>query len=111
MSASQNPIIDRLTNIIDGINMLMRSHIKQKDLARLRKIRSIYHELLDKSIEKMIEENTPGFLNAVKELDEACKNVDDAIQNINMVSATIDKVVCAAKAVDTIFKLGINLIR
>lgn len=100
-------------NISDTVNELNKLLIKTTDPEeeeKLRKLRGIYFALWEEVIKQEIDSKTQEFKEAIDSLRAARDAAIQAKENLEKIAEAIDKAVAAAKAVDSIVKLGIDLL-
>ncbi|GBC60417.1 hypothetical protein DENIS_1369 [Desulfonema ishimotonii] len=101
------------SSISDTVNDINKLLIRTRDPEhekRLRRLRRIYFALWEEVIRQEIASNTHEFKEAIEALEEADAAVEAAKQDMENIVKAINKSVSAAKAVDKVVKLGIDLI-
>jgi hypothetical protein len=101
------------SNVSDAVNELNKLLLKTKDSEekkKIRKVRRIYFALYEEVIKQEIKSNTHEFEEAIDSLQVARDAAVEAKKDINKIAEAINKAVIAAKAVDKIVKIGINLL-
>jgi hypothetical protein len=101
------------SGISDTVNVLNKFLLKTLDPAeesRLRKLRRIYFALWEEVIKQEIDNRSSDFKDALEALSIAEKYLEKAKSDIAEIADAINKAVIAAKAVDKIVKLGIDLL-
>ncbi len=99
-------------SIADAINELNKLLLKTSDPGeqkKIRKLRKIYIALFEEVIKQEIKRGTQEFKEAIEALDNARKEAIEAKKNIDKIAEAIKKAVAAAKAVDRIVNVGIDL--
>jgi len=100
------------SGISDTVNELNKLLIKTRDSeeeAKIRKLRRIYFALWEEVIKQDIDKRTMEFKDATEALLIAEQYIEKAKSNIGEIADAINKAVVAAKAIDKIVKLGIDL--
>lgn len=99
-----------LVNLLNEFNKLLVLTNNDDEEAKIRKNRRILFVLLEEVVKQEIDANTTEFREAISALREARQKVEDAKADIGKIVDAIRFVVLAAKAVDTIVRVGIGLI-
>jgi hypothetical protein len=99
-----------LSETLNELNKLLRITSDSDEETKLRKLRRIYFSLFEQVILQEIDKNTIEYKDALESLELAHKTIEDAKADIERVADAINKAVIAAKAVDKIVKLGIDLL-
>ena len=100
-------------NISDTVNELNKLLVKTTDPEeeqKIRKLRRIYFALWEEVIKQEIDSKTQEFKEAIDSLKVAHDAAVQAKKDIEKVAEAINRAVSAAKAVDRIVKLGIDLL-
>jgi hypothetical protein len=100
-------------NISDTVNELNKLLLKTTDPEeeeRLRKLRRIYFALWEEVIKQEIDNRTHEFKEAIDSLKVAHDAAVQAKEDLQKISEAINRAEAAAKAVDRIVKLGIELL-
>ena len=100
-------------NISDAVNELNKLLVKTTDPEeeqKIRKLRRIYFALWEEVIKQEIDSKTQEFKEAIDSLKVAHDAAVQAKKDIEKVAEAINRAVSAAKAVDRIVKLGIDLL-
>lgn len=100
-------------NISDTVNELNKLLLKTTDPeeeGKLRNLRRIYFALWEEVIKQEIDSKTGEFREAIDSLKVARDAAIKAKEDLEKIAEAIDKAVAAAKAVDRIVKLGIDLL-
>ena len=101
------------TNISDAVNelnKLLRQTRDPEEESKLRRLRRFYFALWEEVIKQEIDSSTPDFKDAIEELGLAHKAALAAKEDVQKVADAINRAVSAAKAVDKVVKLGIDLL-
>jgi len=99
-----------ISDIIREINKLLRHTRDLEYESSLRKIRRIYFALLEKITKQEIDSQTHEFKDAIKSLAIARSTIEEAIKDITKTADTINKLESAAKVIDKVAKVGVNLL-
>jgi len=100
-------------NISDTVNELNKLLLKTTDPeeeGKIRKLRRIYFALWEEVIKQEIDSRTHEFKEAIDSLKVAHDAAVQAKEDIAKIAEAINRAVSAAKAVDRIVKLGIDLL-
>lgn len=103
-------IRQNLVNLINELNKLLILTTDPEEEEKIRRARRVSLSLLEEVIKQEIKSNTREFREAISSLKEAQDAVETAKQDVKKISDAINRTVLAAKAVDKIVKLGINLL-
>lgn len=98
-----------ISDTVNELNKLLRETTDPEEEQKIRKLRRIYFALWEEVIEQEIDSRTPEFKEAIDSLKIARDAAIEAKEDIQKVAEAIDRAVSAAKAVDRIVKLGIDL--
>jgi len=98
-----------ISDTVNELNKLLREITDPGEEQKIRKLRRIYFALWEEVIEQEIDSRTPEFKEAIDSLKIARDAAIEAKEDIQKVAEAIDRAVSAAKAVDRIVKLGIDL--
>jgi hypothetical protein len=98
-----------ISDTVNELNKLLRETTDAEEEQKIRKLRRIYFALWEEVIEQEIDSRTPEFKEAIDSLKIARDAAIEAKEDIQKVAEAIDRAVSAAKAVDRIVKLGIDL--
>ncbi len=98
-----------LSDAVNELNKLLRTTNDVDLEARIRRLRRIYFALWEEVIRQDIDNDTHEFKGAIDQLAAAQKTASDAKNNVENVAKAINAAVSAAKAVDQVVKLGIDL--
>jgi hypothetical protein len=98
-----------ISDTVNELNKLLRETTDPEEEQKIRKLRRIYFALWEEVIEQEIDSRTPEFKEAIDSLKIARDAAIEAKEDIQKVAEAIDQAVSAAKAVDRIVKLGIDL--
>lgn len=99
-----------ISDTVNVLNKLLLKTLDPQEEAIIRKLRRIYFALWEEVIKQEINNKTPAFKDAVEALTIAEQYLEKAQSDIEEIADAINKAVLAAKAVDNIVKLGINLL-
>ena len=100
-------------NISDTVNELNKLLLKTTDPeeeGKIGKLRRIYFSLWEEVIKQDIDSRTHEFKEAIDSLKVAHDAAVQAKEDIAKIAEAINRAVSAAKAVDRIVKLGIDLL-
>lgn len=95
---------------VNELNKLLRKTTDAEEEQRIRKLRRIYFALWEEVIEQEIDSRTPEFEQAIDSLKLARDAAVEAKEDLEKIPEAINRAVAAAKAVDKIVKLGIDLL-
>ena len=96
----------------DAINELNKLLLKTSDPVeekKIRKLRRIYFALFEEVIKQEIKRGTQEFKEAIDALEIARKEAVEAKKDIAKIAEAIKKAAAAAKAVDRIVNVGIDI--
>lgn len=99
-----------ISDTVNVLNKLLLNTLDPEEEARIRKLRRIYFSLWEEVIKQDINNKTSEFKDAVEALSIAEQYLEKAKTDIEEVAESINKAVLAAKAVDKVIKLGIDLL-
>jgi hypothetical protein len=99
-----------ISDAVNELNKLLLVTQDPEEESRIRRLRRIYFALWEEVIQQIIDNRTAQFKDAIEQLTAATKAAVDAQADIKKVSEAINKAVSAAKAVDKVVKLGIELL-
>lgn len=99
-----------LVDTINELNKLLHEAISEEEKNQIRKKRRLYFTLLEEVIDQEIPASTDGFDDAIAALQDATKKAKEAKNDLSKVAGTIQKVADAAKQVEKIVKIGIEII-
>lgn len=99
----------RISDTVNELNKLLKKTTDPEEEEKLRKLRGIYFALWEEVIKQEIDSGTRAFKEAIDSLKVAYDAAVKAKEDLQKVAEAIDRAVSAAKAVDRIVKLGINL--
>jgi hypothetical protein len=100
-------------NISDTVNELNKLLLKTTDPEeeqKIRKLRRIYFSLWEEVIKQEIDSRTHEFKEAIDSLKVAHDAAVQAKEDLQKIPEAIDRAVSAAKAIDRIVKLGIDIL-
>ncbi len=100
----------KISDTVNNLNKLLRMTTDTELEARLRKLRRIYFALWEEVIEQILDNNTSEFKDAIESLTLADKTIQEAFKDIAKTTNAINKLAAAARAVDKVVKLGIDLL-
>lgn len=98
-----------IADAINEVNKLLSKTSDPEEQKKIRKLRKIYFALFEEVIKKEIKRGTQEFKEAIDALEIARKEAVEAKKDIAKIAEAIKKAVAAAKAVDSIVKVGIDL--
>lgn len=99
-----------ISDTVNDLNKLLRNTTDTDSEAKLRKLRRIYFALWEEVIKQEIDNRTHEFKDAIESLKVADNTIEEALKDIAKTAESINKAVTAAKAVDKVVKLGIDLL-
>lgn len=99
-----------ISDTVNELNKLLLKTLNPEEEAHLRKLRRIYFALWEEVIKQTIDNRTFEYKDALEALSIAENSLEKAKSDIEGIADAINKAVLAAKAVDKIVKLGINLL-
>lgn len=99
-----------ISDTVNDLNKLLRRTTDTELEARLRKLRRIFFALWEEVIKQEIDNRTHEFKDAIESLTAAKTTAEEAIKDIAKTADAINKAVAAAKTVDKVVKLGIDLL-
>jgi len=98
-----------ISDTVNELNKLLKETTDPEEEEKLRKLRGIYFKLWEEVIKQEIDNATQEFKEAIDSLKVARDAAVQAKEDLQKVAEAIDRAVSAAKAVDRIVKLGIDL--
>jgi len=98
-----------IADAINEVNKLLLKTSDPEEQKKIRKLRKIYFALFEAVIIQEINRGTQEFKEAIDALEIARKEAVEAKKDIAKIAEVIKKAVAAAKAVDSIVKVGIDL--
>jgi hypothetical protein len=98
-----------ISDTVNELNKLLKETTDPEEEEKLRKLRGIYFALWEEVIKQEIDNRTQAFKEAIDSLKVAHDAAVQAKEDLQKVAEAIDRAVSAAKAVDRIVKLGIDL--
>ena len=101
---------ENIRDTLNELNKLLRKTTDPEEEEKLRKLRGIYFALWEEVIKQEIDNRTQEFKEAIDSLKVAYDAAVQAKEDLQKVAEAIDRAVSAAKAVDRIVKLGIDLL-
>jgi hypothetical protein len=99
-----------LSDTVNELNKLLRLTHDPDMEAKLRRLRRIYFALWEEVIRQDIDNRTPEFKDAIESLQVAHAAILEAKEDIETVANAINRAVAAAKTVDLVVNLGIDLL-
>ncbi len=98
-----------IADAINEVNKLLLKTSDPEEQRKIRKLRKIYVALFEEVIKQEIERGTQEFKEAIDALEIARKEAVEAKKDIARIAEVFKKAVAAAKAVDRIVKVGIDV--
>lgn len=99
-----------LVNLLNEFNKLLILTNEDEEEKTIRKNRRVLFVLLEEVVKQEIDANTVPFREAIFALQEAREKVEEAKLDIDKIVDAIKLTVLAAKSVDKIVKIGIDII-
>jgi hypothetical protein len=99
-----------ISDTVNELNKLLRKTTNPEQEEKIRKLRRIYFTLWEEVIKQEIDSKTHEFKEAIDSLKAARDVAIEAKEDLEKIAEAIDKAVAAARAVDSIVKLGIDLL-
>jgi hypothetical protein len=99
-----------LSDTVNELNKLLLLTTDPAEEKRLRELRRIYFALWEEVIKQTIDQMTTQYRDAIEALKIATAKAEEAQEDLSKVADAINKAVVAARAVDGIVKLGIDLV-
>jgi hypothetical protein len=99
-----------ISDTVNELNKLLRKTTDPEEEEKLRKLRRIYFALWEEVIKQEIDSKTHEFKEAIDSLKAAYDAAVEAKEDLAKIAEAINKAVAAARAVDRIVKLGIDLL-
>lgn len=99
-----------LVNLLNEFSKLLILTNDEAEEKTIRKNRRVLFVLLEEVVKQEIDANTMQFREAIFALQEARKKVEEAKADIHKIVDAIKFAVLAAKSVDKIVKIGMDLI-
>jgi hypothetical protein len=98
-----------LGDAINELNKLLLKTSDPEEEKKIRQLRRIYFTLFEEVIMQEINRGTQEFKEAIDSLEIARKEAVEAKKDIAKIAEAINKAIAAAKAVDRIVNVGIDL--
>jgi hypothetical protein len=98
-----------LGDAINELNKLLLKTSDPEEEKKIRKLRRIYFALFEEVIKQEIKSGTREFKEAIDALEIAREEAVEAKKDIAKIAEAIKKAVAAARAVDRIVNVGIDL--
>lgn len=99
-----------ISDTVNVLNKLLLETIDPEKEARIRKLIRIFFTLWEEVIKQEIDNSTYEFKDAIEALSIAEQYLEKAKSDIEKIADGINKAVIAAKAVDKVVNLGIDLL-
>lgn len=99
-----------LANAVNDLNKLIPIEPDPAQRERLRRVRRAYFALFEEVIKQVIDRNSVEFEDSIEELQLAQKTLRTAKGDIEGIAEAIRRAVIAAKAVDKIVKVGVDVL-
>ena len=99
-----------ISDTVNELNKLLLRTTDPEEEERLRKLRGIYFALWEEVIKQEIDKRTHEFREAIDSLKAAHDAAVQAREDLQKVAEAINRAESAAKAVDRIVRLGIDLL-
>ena len=99
-----------ISDTVNELNKLLLKTTDPEEEKKIRQLRRIYFALWEEVIKQEIDNRTPDFKEAIDSLKVAHDAAVQAKEDLQKISEAINRAVAAAKAVDKIVKLGIDLL-
>ncbi len=99
-----------ISDTVNELNKLLRMTTDVDEEKRLRRLIRIYFALWEEVIKQDIDNGSYKFKDAIEALKQACSTIEKVSKDIAQIADAINKAVSAAKAVDKVVKLGIDLL-
>ena len=100
----------QLTELLNELGKLMVVAPTEEEEQKIRRLIRILFAILDEVLKQEIQSNTKKYRDAIAALDESLELADAAKRDLKRIADAINKAVSAAKAVDKVIGLGIDLL-
>lgn len=99
-----------LSDAVNELNKLLLATRNPDEESKIRKLTRIYFALWEEVIKQELDRSTKAFKDAIEELKQSKEATEEAKKDIEKIATAINRAVAAAKAVDKVVKLGIDLL-
>jgi hypothetical protein len=109
MSTANDTIRSALSEAVDEINKLISVTADPDEARQLHCLREIFFDLWEGAIKAEIDDSSPIYTNAITLLQQSEAAAEAAQEDISQIADAISKAVSAAKVVDKVLNLGVEI--
>lgn len=102
-------IRQNLTESAQLVGELIAVTTDQDDLKKLLRLERLIFALWREVIRQELDKTSADYLRAIEDLKQAQKSAKEAVEDLTKIADAISDIVMAAKAVDKLVKLGIDM--
>jgi len=109
MSTANDTVRSALSEAVDEINKLISVSTDPDQARQLHCLREIFFDLWEGAIKAEIDDAAPIYTDAITQLQQSESAAAAAQADISKIADAIQKAVSAAKAVDKVLNLGLQI--